>query len=81
MFLLFMGDTYYPAGGADDLVGLYDTLGAALDAAQRQAAAETYAAPYAWAHVLDLKRRFVLFLAFDKTAAKVVREECLPQNA
>lgn len=25
-FMLFAGDNYYPNGGWDDLVGMYDTL-------------------------------------------------------
>jgi hypothetical protein len=80
MFLLFMGDNYYPEGGAEDLVGLYDTLDAALAAAAREAAGENYVFPFAWANVLDVNRRFVLSLEFSADGAKVVHEECVARN-
>lgn len=35
-YLLFAGHSYYPAGGAFDLIGDYDTLEEALEEANRK---------------------------------------------
>lgn len=52
MYLLFDGDTYYPAGGAYDLRGVYATLDEAL------ATAEAHDTD--WWHVYSLAERAIV---------------------
>lgn len=47
MYMLFMGDRYYPAGGALDIAGIYPTLHDAKEAALALMG-ETH---YDWWHV------------------------------
>lgn len=46
-YLLFVGDNYYPEGGAADLVGAYRTLTGAVEASEGHVGRD-------WAHVLEV---------------------------
>lgn len=52
MFALFAGENYYPAGGWEDLVGLFPSLEAA------QAARDEH--EHDWYQIVDLARAMVL---------------------
>ena len=58
-YWLFAGDTYYPRGGFRDLRGEYDTLEAAVEAAQNGESmiVET---GYDWWHVFDSETQDVV---------------------
>lgn len=47
MFALFAGDRYYPSGGWNDLICVYDSLDDAKAAFAR--------GRYDWGHVVDLR--------------------------
>lgn len=49
-YLLFAGNDYYPNGGAEDLVGLYENLDDALEAHNQT----IYEYEGGWAHVYSL---------------------------
>jgi hypothetical protein len=49
-YALFAGSWYYPAGGWDDLIGIYDTI----EEAAAVAAAKDDPAMSFWFHVVDL---------------------------
>lgn len=59
-YLLFVGDDYYPVGGADDLVGGFDTIGEAL------AAIPKLQGSYDWAQLLDLSTLCQALVVRDK---------------
>jgi len=63
MFALFAGDTYYPTGGWDDLVGVYETLREAEVAANygwKDRYDTDAVQPYDWYHIVDLDTRKVV---------------------
>lgn len=47
MYILFAGDQYYPAGGAEDFVGVYDTVDEAKTVVAKDAPD--------WAHIAHLE--------------------------
>jgi hypothetical protein len=47
-FLVFAGDSFYPAGGWDDLQGDYETLKEARESLSVKR-------PYDWHHIVDTK--------------------------
>ena len=49
-FLLFSGEDYYPNGGAEDFLGKYDSIDAAIDAHDPAC----YKFNGGWAHVFNL---------------------------
>ena len=50
MFLLFAGDDYYPAGGAEDFQGAYESV----EAAQTAHNPDVFYYKGGWANILDL---------------------------
>ena len=52
-FALFAGEDYYPSGGMDDLVGLFDSVDEAVIGAIDTAADEDFLG-YDWYQVVDL---------------------------
>ncbi len=54
-FMLFAGSRYYPAGGAVDLIGRFDSVSDALVRRDVLDGAESYTgAPPDWAHIYDV---------------------------
>lgn len=53
-YLAFGGDDYYPAGGACDFLGDFDTFEAAVGAVEGHPEG-----PFGWVHVLDAETRRV----------------------
>lgn len=58
MFVLFAGRIYYPYGGWDDMIGIFDTFESAQERHQKgywfDGQTEADARPYQWAHIVDL---------------------------
>ena len=51
MWLLFVGDRYYPFGGAEDLLGIFDTVDEAKKFAEPQMSRELRGS--AWAQIFN----------------------------
>ena len=56
-FILFAGADYYPAGGAEDIVGFFPTVSAAVAGLRHPDDSEEYPAVPDWFHILDLVTR------------------------
>lgn len=52
MFLVFAGDTFYPAGGMNDCVGEFESLHEALACVEK---GDEYGNKYGWAQVVTIE--------------------------
>ena len=59
MFILFAGQDYYPGGGWEDFVGMYESLEEAREAFYKSN--DDSVIPYEWGHVVDLKNQVVVW--------------------
>jgi hypothetical protein len=55
-FLLFVGETYYPLGGAFDLMGSFDSLAEVIDLLFSD---HTFGIVVDWIHVLDTEDNII----------------------
>ena len=56
-FILFAGDHYYPNGGAEDMIGFFPTVSAAVAGLRHPDDEPEYPVDYDWFHILDLETR------------------------
>jgi hypothetical protein len=55
MYFLFAGETYYPRGGMDDLVGVFPTVEAAVQRGENPEPEEDgYRPTYDWYHIATM---------------------------
>lgn len=57
-FALFAGQDYYPGGGWEDFVGMYESLEEALEAYKSDGDSVI---KYEWGHVVDLENQVVVW--------------------
>lgn len=57
MYLIFAGDVYYPAGGANDYMGHVEGFAEAMKLAEQH----VEVAKRDWAHVFDLETRLIVY--------------------
>ena len=58
-FALFAGQNYYPGGGWEDFVGMYESLEEAREAFYKSG--KDSVIPYEWGHVVDLENQVVVW--------------------
>lgn len=58
MFMLFNGYRFYPEGGIEDLEGIYDTLGEAVNRALEDD-------EYDWWHIYSITERKIVRSSYD----------------
>jgi hypothetical protein len=58
MFILFAGQDYYPGGGWEDFIGMYESLEEAREAFYKSGYSVI---KYEWGHVVDLENQVVVW--------------------
>lgn len=60
IYFLFAGDDYYPCGGMEDYIGVFQTIGAALERYDRDQ-------EYEWGHIATMQNNnLIIFLKYRR---------------